>query len=108
MSESTSTEPLARLWPWENCHVESSGLRARRVGLVHGRAFCWRVFYESGSRWRLVRTRIVSIDDRCSAGNDRLVAVKRSRTAALEAADDDARAMVAMDPRGEAFQRVSA
>lgn len=103
----TAAEPLARLWPWTNVHVESSGLRARRVGLVHGRAFVWRVFFESGSRWRLVRTRILTIDDLRSAGNDRLVAVKRTRTAALDAADEDARSLVAMDPRGEEFERAA-
>lgn len=88
----------ARLWPWEARHVVSSGLRARRVALVHEVALMWRVFYESGSRWRVVRTRLASIDDYRSAGNDKLVAVERSRTKALAAADNDAIALAGRTP----------
>jgi hypothetical protein len=98
---------VVQLWAWQPMHIASSGLRSKRVGLVHGKAFVWRVFYETGSRWRVVRTRVVSVDDHRSAGNDRLVAVPRSRTAALGAADEDAQNLAAMDPAGEEFERVS-
>lgn len=84
-------EIVVQLWPWKYVHVESSGLRARRVGVIDGFAYAWRIYFE-GALWRVVRTPVVSVDLwSVSRGRDFLVGTRRTRSDAVGLAEEDVR-----------------
>lgn len=81
-----------QLWPLQPRHVGSSGLRARRVGLVHGKAYCWRI-YAPGARgrtWTVERVRVRSVDDLREEDTAVDVATATTRTKAIAAIESDA------------------
>lgn len=75
-------------WPWKSAHVACSGLRAKRVAIVRGRAYVWRLYWLN-NRWTVHRVRVASVDDHRSAGRQATVAVRRRRSEAIEAGDAD-------------------
>lgn len=90
-AEQSPREVVVQLWPWKYVHVESSGLRARRVGVIDGFAYAWRIYFE-GALWRVVRTPVVSVDLwSVSRGRDFLVGTRRTRSDAVGLAEEDVR-----------------
>lgn len=78
----------SQAWPWKSAHVACSGLRAKRVALVRGRAYVWRLYWLN-NRWTVHRVLVVSVDDHRTAGRQATVAVRRSRSEAISAGDAD-------------------
>lgn len=81
-----------QLWPYRSVHVSCSGLRGRRVGIVCGLAYVWRLYapVHGCSRWRLERTRIASVSDLRDVGDAIDVGFYRSRSEGASSIFDDA------------------
>lgn len=93
-------EKTMRLWPLQPRHVECSGLRARRVGIVHKVAYCWRMYAPRyGSRkWTVDRVRVRGVDDLREDGEAVDVAAVSTRTQAAQAIEDNAKLLDVLGP----------